>query len=63
MATTDLKPGGYNRLLQMVEKVEALPYRPFSGVDAQAICDLSTASRTDFHHVKPIKPLPSRKSR
>ena len=62
VATTILKPGGYNRLLQMVEKVEALPYRPFSGTDTQAICDLSTASHTDFHHVKPIKPLPSRKS-
>ena len=56
VATTILKPGGYNRLLQMVEKVEALPYRPFSGTDTQAICDLSTASHTDFHHVKPIKP-------
>ena len=33
VATTILKPGGYNRLLQMVEKVEALPYRPFSGTD------------------------------
>ena len=28
VATTILKPGGYNRLLQMVEKVEALPYQP-----------------------------------
>ena len=28
MATTILKPGGYQRLLQMVEKVEALPFRP-----------------------------------
>ena len=37
VATTILKPGGYNRLLQMVEKVEALPYRPFPGTDTQAI--------------------------
>ena len=59
VATTILKPGGYNRLLQMVEKVEALPYRPFSGTDTQAICDLSTASHTDFHHVKPISPCPA----
>ena len=27
-----------------------------------AICQLSAASHTDVHHVKPIKPLPSRKS-
>ena len=61
-ATTILKPGGYNRLLQMVEKVEPMPYKPFDGTDTQAICDMSTASHTDVHHVKPIKPLPSRKS-
>ena len=62
VATTILKPGGYNRLLQMVEKVEDMPYKPFDGTDTQAICDMSSASHTDVHHVKPIKPLPSRKS-
>ena len=62
VATTILKPGGYNRLHQMVEKVEPMAYRPFSGTDTQAICQLSAACRTDVHHVKPIKPLPSRKS-
>ena len=62
MATTILKPGGYNRLHQMVEKVEKLPYRAFSGTDSAAISDLSAASHTDLHHLKPIKPLPARKS-
>ena len=62
VATTILKPGGYNRLLQMVNKVEFMPYKAFSGTDTEAICALSTASHTDYHHVKPIKPLPSRKS-
>ena len=62
VATTILKPGGYNRLRQMVEKVESLPYRPFSGTDTEAICAMSSASHTDYHHVKPIKPLPNRKS-
>ena len=61
VATTILKPGGYNRLRQMVEKVESLPYRPFTGTDTEAICALSAASHTDRRHVKPIKPLPSRK--
>ena len=41
VATTILKPGGYNRLHQMVEKVESLPYRAFSGTDSAAISDLS----------------------
>ncbi len=62
VATTILKPGGYNRLHQMVEKVEALPYRAFCGTDSAAISGLAAASRTDFHHLKPIKPVTSRKS-
>ena len=62
VATTILKPGGYNRLAQMVEKVEGLPYRAFAGTDTAAISDLSTASHSDPHHRKPIKPVASRKS-
>ena len=62
MATTILKSGGYNRMNQMVNKVSALPYHAFTGTDTQAICDLSAASHHDIHHLKAIKPLPSRKS-
>ena len=62
VATTILKPGGYNRLLQMVEKVEPMPYKAFDGTCTEAICEMSAASHTDYHHVKPIKPLPKRKS-
>ena len=62
VATTILKPGGYNRLHQMVEKVEKLPYHAFNGTDSSAISDMSAASHSDYHHLKPIKPLPARKS-
>ncbi|MFR4596048.1 MAG: putative selenate reductase subunit YgfK [Oscillospiraceae bacterium] len=62
VATTILKPGGYNRLHQMVEKSEKLPYKAFCGTDSSAISDMSTASHSDFHHLKPIKPVASRKS-
>ena len=62
VATTILKPGGYNRLAQMVAKTEALPYRAFAGTDSAAISDLSTACHADQHHRKPIKPVASRKS-
>ena len=62
VATTILKPGGYNRLAQMVEKTEKLPYHAFNGTDSAAISDMSAASHSDFHHLKPIKPLPARKS-
>ena len=62
VATTILKPGGYNRLRQMVEKVEPMAYRAFSGTDSAAIADMARSAQSDFHHRKPIKPLPSRKS-
>ncbi len=62
VATTILKPGGYNRLLQMCEKVQKLPYKRFTGTDTAAIEALAISARTDFHHCKPIKPLPARKS-
>ena len=62
VATTILKPGGYNRLTQMAKKTEAMDFRPFTGTDTAAITEMGLACRTDYHHVKPIKPLPSRKS-
>ncbi|MBE6931832.1 MAG: putative selenate reductase subunit YgfK [Ruminococcaceae bacterium] len=62
VATTILKPGGYNRLTQMAETLEKLPFVRFSGTDTEAIADMALACRKDFHHVKPIKPLPSRKN-
>lgn len=62
VATTILKPGGYNRLKQMCEKVENMPFKAFSGTDSAAIEALSVDSHTNFHHLKPIKPIPARKS-
>ncbi len=62
VATTILKPGGYNRLVQMAQKVENIPFKPFTCTDTDAIAKMSTDCRTDYHHVKPIKPLPSRKN-
>ncbi len=62
VATTILKPGGYNRLAQLCEKVEKLPFRPFSGTDTDALTALSKNCRFDPRHVKPVKQLPSRKS-
>ena len=62
VATTILKPGGYTRLVQMCEKVEGMPFKAFAGTDSAAISDMSTASHSDAHHRKPIKPMPERKS-
>lgn len=63
VATTILKPGGYNRLVQMCKKTENLPFGPFGGTDTEAIAAMGRDCRTDPHHVKPVKPLPSRKSK
>ena len=62
VATTILKPGGYNRLAQLCEKVEKLPFTPFAGTDTAAIAALSESCRSDPRHTKAVKPLPSRKS-
>ena len=62
VATTILKPGGYNRLTQMAKKVEGMEFRAFDGTDTDAIAKMSHDCRTDYHHVKPIKPLPTRKN-
>ena len=61
MATTELKPGGYQRFVQIGDKLDALDFKPFTGVDVGAIEALALAARTDKYHVKDIKPLPRRK--
>lgn len=60
-ATTLLKPGGYNRSNQIAEKLSAMEYAPFEGVDLEGLAELVEEIKKDPHHVKPIKPLPSRK--
>ncbi len=61
MATTELKPGGYQRFKQIAEKLEALKFEPFTGVDVDKVEALALAARKDKYHVKAIKPLPRRK--
>lgn len=61
VATTLLKPGGYNRNVQMAEKLSRQEYRAFTGVDVDGLGRLVEDIKKDPHHVKPAKPLPSRK--
>ncbi len=61
MATTELKPGGYQRFKQIGEKLEKLPFKPFTGVDTAKIAALASAARKDPLHQKAVKPLPKRK--
>ncbi len=62
-ATTILKPGGYNRVLQIAKQFENVKYGPFSGVNVDKVSSMVEAARKDPHHVKPVKIAPSRKSR
>ncbi len=62
LATTLLKPGGYQRLAQMAASLAACEYKPFAGVDIDAIERITAEAATDAHYTKPIKPLPSRKN-
>ncbi len=61
MATTELKPGGYQRFVQIGDKLDALEFKPFTGVDVAGIEALALAARSDKYHVKSVKPLPRRK--
>lgn len=60
VATTLLKPGGYQRMSQMAELVEEENVS-FCGVSIEKSAKLAKDAVTDKHHVKDIKPLPSRK--
>ena len=62
MATTILKPGGYQRLVQIAEKLAKDGYRPFTGVDVAAVEKAIEEAKTDKHHVKSAKLPKSRKS-
>ena len=61
LATTLLKPGGYQRLLQMAEAFGKTTPADFAGVNTAAVKGLSEKAKTDRHHIKALKPLPSRK--
>lgn len=61
VATTLLKPGGYQRDIQLAKKLTAMEYKPFTGVDVPGLWKLIEEVKKDSHHRKAIKPLPSRK--
>ncbi len=61
MATTELKPGGYQRFVQIGDKLDTMDFKPFTGVDVGGIEALALAARSDKYHVKAVKPLPRRK--
>ena len=60
MATTILKPGGYERMSQIYEVLGDCGDRRFAGVNVEAVRALDEAVPADELYRKPIKPLPTR---
>lgn len=60
VATTLLKPGGYQRTLQMAELLNQEGII-FDGVRVEKSAKLAQDAISNKHHVKAVKPLPSRK--
>ena len=48
-------------MLQLAQDFSALAYKPFAGVSVAKVQRLAQAALTDAHHIKPIKPAPSKK--
>ena len=60
VATTLLKPGGYQRLNQLAAVTEQQG-AVFNGINVQALEQIAGEAINHEHHVKAVKPLPSRK--
>ena len=62
MATTLLKTGGYLRFIQMAELLEKNLAKPWEKVELSLVEKMIADAKKDKHMVKPVKPLPNRKS-
>ena len=61
LATTILKPGGYQRMIQIAESLADCGSEPFRGVNATAVKALDESVSASGLYRKPVKPLPYRK--
>ncbi len=56
LATTLLKPGGYNRLQPMARLLAGKAYKPFAGVEMAKLDSLASDSLTNPRYRRPLKP-------
>ncbi|WP_411681458.1 putative selenate reductase subunit YgfK [Clostridium thailandense] len=61
VATTILKPGGYERITQMAEKVEGELKGGFAGINTELLDKLAKECINDKHHIKDLRTVDSRK--
>ena len=60
VATTLLKPGGYQHLGQIDEALAGIDEKPFSGVDPAKVAAIVDDALTNPRYRKPVKPTPER---
>lgn len=60
-ATTILKPGGYERITQMAEKIEGDLNGAFAGINTELLDKLAKEAITDKYHIKDLRTVDSRK--
>ena len=60
VATTLLKPGGYQHLGQIDEALAGIDEKPFSGVDSAKVAAIVEDALTNPRYRKPVKPTPER---
>lgn len=61
MATTFLKTGGYQRGVQIAEKLDKIDKSNLDNINLNSLQKLSNDAIEDTNHIKPIKPIPKRK--
>lgn len=61
MATTVLKPGGYERFTQIGATLADCGSKPWAGVDSPKVDAIVDAALSGARYRKPVKPLPSHK--
>lgn len=62
VATTVLKPGGYQRMIQLAELSVKAVKPPFTGINVEALNDLAASAISDDNYRKSIKMPPVRKN-
>ncbi len=63
IATTILKPGGYERIKQLCEKIEPLLNGKFSGINIDKLSELANSAIKNPHHLKASRAVKSRKTK
>lgn len=62
VATTLLKPGGYLREKQLARQLCEAGYKPFAGIDLDALENIAASSLEDKYYKKPVKAASPRKN-